>query len=208
MVKSLKDKNQIPLLAVLAGNLALFYMALNADSVGAAEWAELARGSLKALPAGLGLALIGIVNALLSADMKARLVFWRWNDPLPGARAFSHYAKRDSRINLDKLKQAHGPFPRSPREQNAVWYGFYRSVASEPAVTQVHRGYLFARDYTGISLLLILVLGGLAAYQMPAATAGRYIAFLIVQFLIVGLAARHLGCRFVTTVLALKGAGS
>jgi hypothetical protein len=48
-------------------------------------------------------------NADLASDLdamtKARLVFWRWQHPPPGSRAFVH-AKADTRINVPALRQA------------------------------------------------------------------------------------------------------
>src|ERR1700720_3355019 len=46
-----------------------------------------------------------LLSSLLSADAKAMLVFWRFRNVLLGHRAFSVYAHRDSRINLEGLRQ-------------------------------------------------------------------------------------------------------
>jgi hypothetical protein len=57
-----------------------------------------------------------LLNSLLPAHWKARLVFWRWNHVLPGHRAFSYHATRDSRIDIAKLKKNVGAFPDAPNE--------------------------------------------------------------------------------------------
>src|SRR5688572_21442483 len=52
------------------------------------------------------------INAFFSSTAKARFVFLRWNNPLPGSRAFSHFVKTDSRIDVEKLKKKTGAFPK------------------------------------------------------------------------------------------------
>jgi len=91
----------------------------------------------------VGIALTGVLNAQLSAEAKARIVFLRWRDPLPGSEAFTKHALSDPRIDMAALKATLGPLPVAPREQNALWYKLYKTVGSEPAVSQVHRAFLF-----------------------------------------------------------------
>src|SRR5712671_5918274 len=56
-----------------------------------------------------------IVNGLLSAETKARLVFLRMKDALPGHRAFSKYAASDPRVDISNLKKICGnKFPDDP----------------------------------------------------------------------------------------------
>jgi hypothetical protein len=157
------------------------------------------------LSAGAGVILAGVVNGLLSSDSKARIVFWRWSNPLPGSFAFSHYAERDPRINIGNLKKKVGRFPSTPREQNARWYKLYRSVSDYPAVIDAHRSFLLTRDYAGMALLLLMTAGPIGVWQIPSqATAGVYIGFLLLQYLLARHAARNYGIRLVTTVLALS----
>ncbi|MCH9052754.1 MAG: hypothetical protein IIA72_17055 [Proteobacteria bacterium] len=208
MVASLKDANKLPLLAAMVANLAVFYAAVKTDAIIGGAWLDVARSLTEALPAGLGLVLIGIVNAQLSADAKARIVFFRWQNPLPGSHAFTHYSATDPRIDLGFLEEAHGPLPTDPRQQNALWYKLYKSVEKDASVMQVHREFLFARDYTCLALMMAILLGGAGLVQIPSSgTALSYLGVLVVQFLLAGRAARNHGRRFVTTVLALKGAG-
>jgi hypothetical protein len=208
MAGSLKDGNKVPLLAVMAANLAVYYVAIKTDAILGAEWVSVARGSVEAIPAGLGLVLIGIINAQLSSDAKSRIVFLRWTNPLPGCEAFTRYAVADPRIDLASIERAHGPLPTDPREQNALWYKLYKSVETDPSVHQVHREFLFARDYACLALMMIVVLGAAGFLQIPSArTALSYLGLLAIQFALANRAARNHGRRFVTTVLALKGAG-
>ena len=71
-----------------------------------------------------------VVGTLYAAtDAKARIVFLRWQNPLPGSCAFTRYAAADPRINLvGVLEQAHGPLPTDLGQQNALWYKLYKSA--------------------------------------------------------------------------------
>jgi hypothetical protein len=132
----------------------------------------------------------------------------RWNNPLPGSEAFTRYAQRDPRVDTAALERTCGPLPTDPRKQNELWYRLYKSVESAPAVMQAHRASLFARDYTCLSLMMAIVLGTAGFIQIPSTgTAIGYLLILVLQFALVGQAARTHGKRFVSTVLALKSAG-
>lgn len=205
MSKPLKDQNRVGLYGLMAANLVVFYSFVQGNALVDGNLVELVRNVDKAVPAGLGLALTAIVNAQLSAEAKSRVVFLRWHDPLPACRAFSHLAVSDSRINMRALERDFGPLPTNPREQNALWYRLYKTVEAEPAVVQIHRAFLFARDYTCLSLMSLAVLGTAGAIQIDevAGKAG-YVGMLALQFGLAGQAARNNGRRFVTTVLAIK----
>ena len=207
MAKPLKDQNTARLLAVVVANLVIFLAALKADVMSAADLQNQTRELGDLIPAVLAIALLTVANGLIDPQTKARLVFWRWTNPLPGCRAFSEHAPRDPRIDVGALERKLGNLPTGEREQNATWYRLYRTVESDPAVAQNHRDYLFTRDYASFTVLLLIVLGGLALYQIDGW--GRtfpYIAFLVVQYLVVRHVATRFGHRFVTTVLAVKAA--
>jgi hypothetical protein len=202
---SLKGQNALGLYGILAANLALYFGAVQHDSLLRGDWADVARGARDILPAFVGVTLAGVLNAQLSAEAKARLVFLRWRNPLPGSEAFTKYARADPRVDLPALERSFGPLPTEPREQNALWYKMYKSVDTEPAVVQVHRAFLFARDYTCLAALALLVLGSGALIQIPSgATALGFIGILTTQLLLARRAACTHGRRFVGTVLALK----
>jgi len=208
MAASLKGQNIAGLYALMGANLALFYGVVQHDAILGGNWAEAARQLGEAVPAGLGLALTGVLNAQLSPEAKARIVFLRWRDPLPGAEAFTKHAKDDPRVDLAALEAACGPLPVTAREQNALWYRLYKSVGADPSVIQVHRAFLFTRDYACLALFTCAVLGVAGFVQIPSTrTALGYFALLVAQFLLARRAARNHGVRFVTTVLALKSAG-
>jgi hypothetical protein len=201
----LKDQNRFSHLAVLGLNLAALIIAVKTGNFLSSGVDELIKQWRDLLPAGVGVILAGVVNGLLSSDTKARLVFCRWANPLPGSFAFSCYAQRDSRIDLAALEKRVGPFPSEPREQNARWYKLYKSVSNEPAVIDAHRHFLLTRDYAGIAFLLLLTAGPLGIWQIPSTTtAATYMGLLLLQYLGARQAAQNYGVRFVTTVLALK----
>ena len=147
-----------------------------------------------------------LLTSLLTADVKAVVVFWRIRDMLPGHRAFSIYAHRDSRINLEELRRKVGEFPVLPRDQNAAWYGLYKAVVEDPGVMQSLRNYLLFRDLSILSLMLsivaliiTLVTGG------TIMTAMTVFGLLFAQYVLSAIAARNNGIRLVTNVLALHG---
>lgn len=208
MAGSLKRENVLGLYGVLAGNLIGYYAILKGKPLLTGDWGAAAHSLGEALPAGLGLVLTGILNAQLPSDAKSRVVFMRWRNPLPGCEAFTRYAHSDPRVDPNALQREYGPLPTDPVQQNALWYKLYKSVESEPAVTQAHRAFLFARDYNCIALILLVTLGGAALLQVSSIRAALlYIGALAVQFLLTGQAARNHGRRLVSTVLALKSAG-
>ena len=208
MIRPLKDANQRPLLVVVTANAIAFYLAVKTDMLLGGQWVVLAENLPEILPTGLCLVLVGVANAQLSSDAKARIVFLRWRDPLPGTEAFTRHAIADPRIDLMTIERNNGPLPTDPRQQNFLWYRLYQSVADDPAVWQIHRESLFTRDYACMSLLMLIGLGTAGLFRFPSkSTALGYIGLLIIQYLLVRCAARNHGIGLVTTVLALKGAG-
>ena len=205
---SLKDTNKAALLAAMLANLAIFLLFIQSGTLFAGGWNEMLKVIENALPAGVGLIFIGVLNAQLSSQAKARLVCWRWNNPLPGAEAFSRYALGDSRVDMATLGKAHGPLPTSAREQNTLWYRLFKSVENDDAVTHAHREFLFTRDYACMSLMIFAVFGVASLVKIgPGPQTYLYVALLAVQFVLTLIAARNHGRRLVCTVLALKSAG-
>ena len=204
MELSLKDKNRSLLALVVLANIAIYLAALN-EWFSIDNWLETLTSIQKLVPVLLISIFTGVINAQIDHKNKARLVFWRWSHPLPGSRAFTEYAKTDSRINADALRKHQEPLPTEPDEQNALWFKWYREFQNEPGVKQVHREYLFTRDWAGISFLIILLLGPLALWQMESIrVAVIYLAVLLAQYLLVRRAARNHGIRFVASVIAYK----
>ena len=202
----LKEKNMRRLVIVVVANFVAYAALIRGQAlIGADLYASL-KAVLDLLPAGLGLVLMSVANNLVDPMTKARLVFWRWAQPLPGSRAFTVHIKKDPRINVAALRAKLGDFPKSEKEQNGVWYRLYKSVELEPAVAHAHKEYLFTRDWAALAAMMVVVLGALAFWQAQLTTAAIYVGGLVAQYLLVRLAAANYGQRFVTTVLAIKSA--
>lgn len=204
--KTLKDLNRWHIWLIIAANAIVFYGASQWDVISVVGFKAAIVGAANLLPVGLAVVVTTVANGLLSDDLKARLVFLRWTHALPGHRAFSVYAKKDSRIDFQRLQRALGnKLPADPKAENAAWYRFYLEVQNVPAVQQVHRDFLLLRDYTGLALLF-LVGFGVAAFAVFAEwkVLAYYIGFLVLQLVVVRHAAATYGIRFMCTVLAQK----
>ncbi|MAT49913.1 MAG: hypothetical protein CMK32_01845 [Porticoccaceae bacterium] len=145
-----------------------------------------------------------LLSSLISADHKARLVFWRLKYPLPGSRAFSVHAPADHRIDLENLKEHIGELPVDERSQNSKWYSLYKQVESEPSVLDSHKNYLLFRDIAAMSMLLIPIVP-VALYFLQVDNTAIFISgtWFLGQYVISALAARSTGIRFVQNVLAV-----
>lgn len=203
--KPLKDQNRGALLRVIVANAAVFYLLAQAKQLELEGLTAFTRHWTQLLSASGAFVITSVVCELLNATTKARLVFWRWRDPLPGARAFSHLMHADPRVDVAALTRKLGALPTTPREQNALWYRLYLKHQNEPQIVQVHRTFLFDRDYTALAALAFCVCTPLSVWLMkPGALCAGYIAALILQYLLVRQAAKHQGERFVTSVVALE----
>jgi hypothetical protein len=203
--KSLKAQN-VPWIwtVVVADALAVAAFASPSVLDQAATWltsgAKLAGGAIAPV-------VVLLLTSLIPADVKAILVYWRVKDVLPGSRAFSRYARRDERVDVDALKAKIGQFPRSGKDQNSLWYRLFKERDNEPEVSQAHRLFLLFRDLAALSVLLSVVapvvLLALGAGLTNAATATAVFG---VQYLACAVAARSHGVRMVCNVLALHAA--
>jgi len=149
------------------------------------------------------LPVLAIILAGFLGDLgKARVVFWRFQNPLPGCRAFSKFIRSDPRIDYKALAGILGHFPETPHEQNALWYKLYKAHADKLTVAQAHRVYLLTRDLAAGSFVLMFAFV-LAASISDASLSTKlgYGGFLVTQYAITACAARNYGNRFVTNVL-------
>lgn len=202
MATSLKSKNLTWLVGILAFDV-LCIIAAAAQ----ATFSDLANAKSLALRASL-ITLLPVpallLSLLLPSNLKASLVFWRWQHPLPGARAFTVHAPADPRIALDRLRKNVGEFPAAPAEQNSRWYGLYRDVQNEPSVDDSHCNYLLFRDLAAISLLLAIGLPVLLLMLGHTSTlAGMAAAGFLIQYAVAVQAGRLAGVRMVRNVLAI-----
>lgn len=200
-----KDQNRYPLFLLLAANVLAYYIIVRTQSLELGAWKRALMDVASAVPIGVAMALTAVVNSQLRPRAKELIVFWEWDDPLPGSRAFSKYIDDDPRIDAAALRSAIGPLPVEPIEQNRLWYRLYRDVQSEAAVASLSRGYLIARDYAALVAMLLAVFGvmGLVQIQSPLVYI-LYFLFLVVQLVAAIRSARNNAVRLVTTVLAIK----
>jgi hypothetical protein len=205
-MKSLKRQNNLRLAAGVAFDFAVTTAVLRGailPDLVSWNWTELSH----LLPAGVAILVVSIVNAQLSADAKARLVFMKWTSPLPGSRAFSHYLTTDPRIDASTLKRKYGVLPTDPSDQNVLWYKLYRSVSNDGAVAEAHQQYLLTRDFAAVTpLLAVLLLPLIAAYTRSVTRFSFLFVFLAIQFLLAQRAARINAERLICTVLAINSA--
>jgi hypothetical protein len=203
--KSLNEQNWPGLLAITALNLIIFGVVTAIDpkpySTLSTAWGFL-------LPAGVGLAMIRVVNGLFNEKDKNRLVFWKWQNPLPGCEAYTVHAESDDRYDRDDVLRIFHPDKddpanwKDPKKQNAHWLNnIFYPMQNRPAVQQAHRNFLFTRDYAAISFVTIFLLGAAAYFVAPARWA-LYGGGLIAQYLLVRWAARNYGIETVTDSIA------
>jgi hypothetical protein len=160
--------------------------------------------ALRAGAASLLPVVVLLLTGLLSHEAKARLVYWKIANPLPGSTAFTKHAPADVRIGMKALARNVGALPTDPGEQNAKWYKLYRLVSDDSAVAHAHRLYLMYRDMAAMSLLLVPLLPAAILYAgAPSTGAWNVAALMAVQYLACVISARHSGRRFVCNVLAI-----
>ncbi|MDX2277617.1 MAG: hypothetical protein NW206_19375 [Hyphomonadaceae bacterium] len=207
MSLSLKDQNAVRLYAIVAANLAAFLALQRSGALSAGDWAGVLSDWPSAASAALGLILVGLLNAQVDALTKARLVYLRLADPLPGAEAFTRWGPADERVDMAALTAQFAALPTAPAEQNRLWYRIFKSVESDLGVEHAHREYLFTRDFAFLAALMIPVLAMCAVFTFPSAGhTALYTAALVGQFILSLRAARHHGRRLVCTALAVAGA--
>jgi hypothetical protein len=206
---SLKSKNMPALVAFAIAQAVLHLFVLGLLDAGAVKdaWAAMGRWDVAGgatLAVALVVAMVAVLTDLLSDEMKARLVFWRWRNPLPGCRAFSEHMLRDDRIDAARLQAAHGELPSDPTKQNALWFAIYRKHRGAVSVSQSHARYLLLREMA--VLCAVLALAFLVAAVFLLKTPGRaYGLALLLQYVVIARAARNAGVRLVKNVLAEEG---
>ncbi len=150
-----------------------------------------------------------VLNSIIKPSLKEILVFWHIKNPLPGSRAFTELAPKDTRIDITKLRNLVGEFPDSPQEQNQLWYRLYKKHMSKPTIEGYLQDYLLTRDLTALSFLFLVVFG-IAIWLINTEPKIKliYAGLLIGQYLITRVAAKNNGERLVCNVLAEESVGS
>jgi hypothetical protein len=202
--RSLKSQNAGWLWSIAVVDVAvLLAVWLSVSSQGNAEFTKLATQiGLRASLTSAAPVLVLLLTNILSADLKAVLIYWRLTDVLPSHRAFTVHAPKDSRIDMVALKKNIGAWPEAPREQSTFWFKLYKRVAADVSVLTAHRYYLLFRDLAAMSLVLAIATP-IVFYVMDERLSAAATLLFAVQYLLSVVAARQQGYRLVTTVLAL-----
>jgi hypothetical protein len=201
----LKSKNAVYLWSFIGANLAIFFsLVVSKGFTGSSVDHFWGRVTAKDGIIAASMPILAIVLSGVLSDLgKARVVFWRWHNPLPGCRAFTRLISSDPRIDVPALRRKLGELPRDPRAQNALWYRLYREHSTDIKISEAHRTYLLTRDMATISILFVVLFSiGLVVGSVNWRTVVPYTGALIAQYLLVASAARNYGTRFVLNVLA------
>lgn len=188
---------------VIAMNLLFAFAVIQSGAIRIHGLKAIFTDATNLLPPGIAFVVATVLNGVLSANAKARLVFWRWNHALPGHRAFTKHGPADPRVNMQSLEKSYGPLPVDPAEKNRLWFQLYKKGESTASTLLVHKDFLRTRDYTGLAFLFFLALAPTASLMIgDMQVRWVYAGILLLQFLIVGQAASTYGIRIVTTVLS------
>jgi hypothetical protein len=201
----LKSRNAGYLWSFVGVNLALFLAVFITKGFSSSSIEHLWKGLTKkdSIIATCIPLLTVVLSGVLRDEVKARLVFWRWRNPLPGCRVFTELVSSDPRIDVSALRKQYGEFPCEPKEQNTLWYRLYKKHIGNVVVTEAHRVYLLTRDMTTLSaIFLILFSIGVGLDSVNWRTGCLYTTILIAQYFIIATSARNYGIRFVLNVLA------
>lgn len=159
-------------------------------------------------PGSISIGLIALTRLVLlgmiPAQVRDRLIHWRWSHPLPGARAFTKLGPADQRVDMKKLQKAFGRLPIEPGKQSRAFYAIYKSHMNAVGVLDAHRSYLAARDIGTINLLLLLLLVPLAWLFIGFdGSVAIYTGTLFGAYVLMCLAAQVYGARLVQNTLAI-----
>lgn len=211
MSKSLKQKNQPQIITFLVINACVLFAVILGPSavlrfIGEAGKGDFALlGKLVAAPAILSL-LVGIIGWSLPRAWKETLIFWRVGPTcLPSSRAFTELAAKDRRINMDRLRNRVGKFPKDPSKQTVLWYGVYRKHCTDAPVEDANGAYLRYREMTALMPLLVLATLVFTLWKgMPWMKLIFSYGLFVIEYLVVLQAARNAAESLVTNVLAVE----
>lgn len=213
--KSLKERNAWLIRAAMIGHvLAFLWVAAEPTKFSSVNRANLAeRLEAVAAPSAAALGLIVVASLLLLGlippNWRDRLLHWRWNDPLPGSKAFSKIGPESGNVDMHRLRKKYGPFPRAGEKQNTLFYRIYRDHCDDLGVLDAHGRYLAARDIGTITALLTITLPWLAWWASgdgPVSLA--YGVSLFVVYALCVIASKNYSLRMVQNVLKAASSAS
>ena len=203
MKLTLKTQN-FPLIGIyIIFNIAIFLTLLNTGSINL-QSIQAYYGKLS-LKDGVFFSILPIfiiaLSGMVSNKLKEIIVFWKIDDRLPGCRAFSKYAKEDSRIDLKILKSRFGKIPTSPSEQNRYWYKIFKTL-NDKSINSTHKDFLLCRELSVMTIEMFL-LTILIFWFYGFIVGFLYLVFLVLEYLMVRYCAKNSAERLVVNTLAL-----
>lgn len=146
------------------------------------------------------------VSTRLPPHVIDRLVFWRGPRGFPSHGAFTRYAPRDPRIDLDALRQNVGALPRDAAMQHALWQSLYEQSASVGDVANARWAYRLLRDLVAMSATLAILVP-IALYVDASSMAVRATSAVLfaAQYVFAAFVARNRAALLVTSVLVPHG---
>ena len=209
--KTLKQENLIYIRGYLIANILVFWLLAGLKFGNLIESLEASFGKItdKIIESIVLSALfyIGtvVICGLLASSLKYILIFWRWQNPLPGTRAFTHLMSKDPRIDTKILEERYTPLPTDPADQNRLWYKLYKKHEHDKSVLEAQKHFLLTRELNSVSFLSLFILGTAGYFIFSSRQLLlTYLIGLLVTFLITAIAARNYGSRFATNVLAIE----
>lgn len=200
--KSLKQANFLWLCTLVTFDIVILSLVIFPEIIGQITVSNIAiaRSVSGVLLPVIPLLLMNTVSQL----MKARLVYLRWSNPLPGSRAFTKFVYADDRIDEAKLRKNIGPFPIEAKQQNSMWYGLYLKVKNEISVMDAHKAFLLYRDMAALSILLLMLSAFVLWFlNFPSGIIYKACGVFAIQYFLTMISARVAGYRFVSTVLSI-----
>ncbi|MEX1013836.1 MAG: hypothetical protein WDZ80_01585 [Candidatus Paceibacterota bacterium] len=201
---SLKDKYFWKLQGFVALNVVIYIAVILGINLEFYTNLNFSEDSLKQLsPPFISIFITLILSGILPSEIKSKIVFFKWKNPLPGSRIFTELAQKDSRINLNDIQSKYGDLPTDSAEQNQLWYKIYKQYRSEITIQKSHHDFLFTRDLTSVSFIF-LVLFPISIFFISNSLiiSITYILYLVVQFILLRQVAKNYGNRFACNVLA------
>lgn len=199
---SLKTLNFKWLLALATTDAVVLALFVAPELITTATTTQL--GVYRTLSAAILPIVVLLLINVLSSNMKAMLVYWKPLGVLPGCQAFTKYGPSDVRIDMVQLRKNVGAWSDGSKEQNAKWFKLYKLVEDYTEVSSSQKDFLMYRDMAVLSIVLI-VLAPICLYAADVSEKSILIAvaFLLGQYVLAAISARHSGVRFVCNVLAV-----
>jgi len=202
----IKTENRKWLICYLLLNIILFALfsgLINFNLADADEFMSKLKNPKGFIPLTAGILII-VLEGLFKNPVKEFLVYWRIKNRLPGHRAFTKIGPSDSRIDMERVRKLFPEgFPEDPKKQNSDWYRLYRKYQDVLQVFQSHKAFLLTRDFASLTVIFIpLSIAGHFILGSPQRMLAYHLVIMVVLFVIMSLAARYYGERFVANVLA------